>query len=68
MTKKEHNSTSAAQPTNVWLLGMRPKTLTLAAVPVFVGAALAWGEGARPDWIAFLVTLFCAELIQVGTN
>lgn len=56
------------KPPNIWLLGMRPRTLTLAAVPVFVGAALAWGEGASPDWITFLMTLVCALLIQVGTN
>jgi len=53
---------------NVWLLGMRPRTLTMAAVPIAVGSALAWSGGFAPDWITFVVTLFCAVLIQVGTN
>lgn len=68
MTTKRHRQAGTAKSPNVWLLGMRPRTLTLAAVPVAVGAALAWGNGARPDWITFLATLACAVLIQVGTN
>jgi 1,4-dihydroxy-2-naphthoate octaprenyltransferase len=53
---------------NVWLLGMRPRTLTMAAVPIIVGSALAWAQGAAPDWATFAVTLLCAVLIQIGTN
>ncbi len=53
---------------NVWLLGMRPRTLTMAAVPVAVGAVLAWARGAEPDWVTFSATLACAVLIQIGTN
>ena len=53
---------------NIWLLGMRPRTLTMAAVPVAVGAALAWARGASPDWVTFIATLACAVLIQIGTN
>jgi len=58
----------AARQPNLWLLGMRPRTLTMAAVPVVVGAVLAWGGGANPEWITFIVTLACALLIQIGTN
>lgn len=58
----------AAELPNIWLLGMRPRTLTMAAVPVAVGAALAWAAGARPDWLTFIATLACAVLIQIGTN
>jgi 1,4-dihydroxy-2-naphthoate octaprenyltransferase len=58
----------AARPANIWLLGMRPRTLTMAAVPVTVGAVLAWAGGANPAWITFIVTLGCALLIQIGTN
>ena len=54
--------------TNIWLLGMRPRTLTMAAVPVAVGAALAWAGGTKPDWVTFIATLACAVLIQIGTN
>lgn len=55
-------------PQNIWLLGMRPRTLTMAAVPVAVGAVLAWAGGADRDWATFAATLICAVLIQVGTN
>jgi len=52
----------------LWLFGIRPRTLTLAAVPVVVGAALAWSRGAGVDQLTLLVTLSCAVLIQIGTN
>jgi len=58
----------AAKPQNIWLLGMRPRTLTMAAVPVMVGAVLAWAGGADRDWVTFFATLMCAVLIQIGTN
>jgi 1,4-dihydroxy-2-naphthoate octaprenyltransferase len=57
-----------ARPANIWLLGMRPRTLTMAAVPVTVGAVLAWAGGAIPAWLTFIMTLGCALLIQIGTN
>lgn len=50
------------------LLAVRPKTLSLALVPVLVGSALAWYDGAVPLWSIFLVTLFSACCIQAGTN
>ncbi len=40
----------------------------MAVTPVAVGSALAWSEGARPDWPVFVLTLACAMLIQVATN
>jgi 1,4-dihydroxy-2-naphthoate octaprenyltransferase len=40
----------------------------MAAVPVAVGAVVAWARGADPDWVTFIATLACAVLIQVGTN
>ena len=58
----------SSDQTSIWLLGMRPRTLTMAAVPVAVGAALAWAGGATPDWVTFVATLACAVLIQIGTN
>lgn len=60
--------TVKAKPLNIWLMGMRPRTLTMAAVPIVVGSALAWAGGAPPDRITFIVTLLCAMLIQIGTN
>lgn len=60
-------STTSSSP-NIWLLGMRPRTLTMAAVPIVVGSSLAWAGGAVPHWVTFAATLLCAVLIQVGTN
>ena len=53
---------------NPWVLAARPATLPAAVVPVFVGAAAAFSEGARFRGIVFLMTLICALLIQIGTN
>jgi 1,4-dihydroxy-2-naphthoate octaprenyltransferase len=49
-------------------MAVRPQTLTLAVVPVLVGSALAWRDGATIDWWVFLATLFSALCIQAGTN
>jgi 1,4-dihydroxy-2-naphthoate octaprenyltransferase len=53
---------------NPWVLAARPATLPAAVVPVFVGAAAAFSEGATFKGIVFLMTLICALLIQIGTN
>lgn len=52
----------------LWWQAIRPRTLTLAAVPVFCGSALAWHGGAAWAGPTFLTTLACALLIQAGTN
>ena len=69
-TKRPDNpgTENVARPPNIWLLGMRPRTLTMAVVPVAVGAVLAWAGGSDPDWVTFVATLACAVLIQIGTN
>lgn len=52
---------------SVWLLASRPATLPAAVVPVVVGTAAAWTQGAfRP--LAFAAALFSSLCIQVGTN
>lgn len=51
-----------------WWFAVRPKTLTLALVPVVVGGALAWHDGAPISVLSFIVTVACALLIQAGTN
>jgi 1,4-dihydroxy-2-naphthoate polyprenyltransferase len=56
------------KPARAWLLASRPATLPAAAVPVFVGAAVAINEGATLRPLVFAVTLVCALLIQIGTN
>src|SRR5574338_375548 len=52
----------------LWWLAVRPRTLTLAAMPVLCGSALAWHGGAPIAWPVFFTTLACAALIQAGTN
>lgn len=50
-----------------WMLAIRPRTLPAAAAGVVMGAALAWrDEVFRLD--AFLVCLFTALLLQIGSN
>jgi 1,4-dihydroxy-2-naphthoate octaprenyltransferase len=56
-----------AEGVRVWLLAIRPQTLTAAVVPVLVGTALAARAGgfrAAPAAAALLGAL----LIQIGTN
>lgn len=52
----------------LWWMAIRPRTLTLSAIPVLVGSALAWQEAAPVAWLPMLVALACAVLIQAGTN
>jgi 1,4-dihydroxy-2-naphthoate octaprenyltransferase len=51
-----------------WLIAIRPKTLSIAVVPVLVGSTLAWlDSGQLHVWVmtAALLAAFC---IQIGTN
>ena len=50
-----------------WFRLARPFSLTASAVPVFLGTALAIGEGAFA-WGPFLAMLFGSLLIQAATN
>jgi 1,4-dihydroxy-2-naphthoate octaprenyltransferase len=50
-----------------WLLAVRPKTLTAAAAPVFLGSGLAASHDAF-RWLPALAALTGAFLIQIGTN
>jgi 1,4-dihydroxy-2-naphthoate octaprenyltransferase len=52
----------------IWLLAMRPRTLSISVVPVMVGSALAWAEQQLFAWMTLLATLCAALLIQIGTN
>lgn len=50
-----------------WILAIRPKTLSAAVCPVFVGSALAiQADGFQ--WIPAALCLLFALLIQIGTN
>ena len=51
-----------------WITAIRPKTLTIAIVPVLVGSALAWVQAGKLNWVVIAAALGGAALIQVGTN
>lgn len=55
-------------PLTTWLLAIRPKTLSLAVVPILAGTALAWSEQQYFSAGPFTAALLAALLIQVGTN
>ena len=52
---------------SAWIQAARPKTLSAAAAPVFVGAGLAEAHGAFA-FFPVLAALTGAMLIQIGTN
>lgn len=52
----------------LWLLAIRPRTLTIAVAPVLAGVALAWSEARSFDALALAATLLGALAIQAGTN
>lgn len=51
-----------------WLLAARPKTLSAAVVPVWMGSALAAHEPPAVTWWVFWCALIGAILIQIATN
>jgi 1,4-dihydroxy-2-naphthoate octaprenyltransferase len=51
----------------IWLLAVRPKTLSASIVPVLVGTAFAYANREASVWPA-ISALLGALLIQVGTN
>jgi 1,4-dihydroxy-2-naphthoate octaprenyltransferase len=53
---------------SLWWAGIRPRTLSLSAIPVLAGSALAWHHGSEVVWSTFAVALVVALLIQAGTN
>lgn len=57
-----------AQAWKVWLMALRPRTLSLAVTPVLLGTALAWADPGPRDGPAFVAALCCALLIQIATN
>lgn len=59
---------AAAAKVKLWWLAARPKTLTIAVVPVLVGTALAWSEQHAVAVLPMLAALLAAVLIQAGTN
>jgi len=52
----------------IWMLGIRPKTLSIAVAPIIVGVALAWAETGVVHPLPVIAALLGALLIQAGTN
>ncbi|MGZ8253469.1 MAG: 1,4-dihydroxy-2-naphthoate octaprenyltransferase [Burkholderiaceae bacterium] len=53
---------------NAWLVALRPKTLWIAVVPVFVGTSLAVAETGRVNPLIALLALIASILLQILTN
>ncbi len=51
-----------------WLIAIRPKTLSLAVIPVVLGSVLGWMDSGTMIWSVMITALIAAVLIQVGTN
>ena len=51
-----------------WIMGARPRTLTLSAAPVAVGTAVAWAMERKVLWLAVLAAFVASVCIQIGTN
>lgn len=51
-----------------WAVAMRPRSLPVAISPVLVGATLGFGRTGAVDWLAALLVLAAALLMQIITN
>jgi 1,4-dihydroxy-2-naphthoate octaprenyltransferase len=61
------SSRIAAESWRVWLMAARPATLPASVVPVLLGTAAGFHDGAF-SLLPFLGALTAAVLIQIGTN
>jgi 1,4-dihydroxy-2-naphthoate polyprenyltransferase len=64
------NATLSIEPgsRDAWLVALRPKSLWIAIVPVFVGTSLAVAETGAVDPIVALLALLASVLLQAVTN
>lgn len=64
------NSQIAVEPGswNAWLVALRPKTLWIAVVPVFVGTSLAVAETGQVNPLIAFLALVASILLQILTN
>ncbi len=67
---RQHSSRVDQPPDGwrLWLLAIRPKTLTISVAPVVAGGALAWADTHGLDPRPFAASLLGALAIQAGTN
>lgn len=52
----------------LWLVAIRPKTLSLSVMPVILGTALAYAHTQSLLWLPLVAAVVAAALIQIGTN
>ncbi len=52
----------------LWLAAIRPKTLSMAVVPVVTGSVLAWSAQGQVNLAIMLAVLAASMFIQAGTN
>ncbi|WP_298422899.1 1,4-dihydroxy-2-naphthoate octaprenyltransferase [Rhodoblastus sp.] len=64
MSRSEAGATRLAN----WIAAMRPRTLSMALAPVFLGACLAQAFAGHVDLAAVGVAAFSAVCIQIATN
>lgn len=64
------SSVAAPRPSPfvLWLMAIRPRTLSLSAVPVAVGSAIAWSGDGRINCLAIPLALLAAMAIQICSN
>lgn len=70
-SRGDNNASSDAAPSpgriRTWVMAFRLPTLPAAVVPVFVGTAVAVGDGHFRPWV-LVAALIATLLIQIGTN
>jgi 1,4-dihydroxy-2-naphthoate octaprenyltransferase len=74
MTAERATINATAQPAvasgswQAWAVAARPRSLPVAISPVLVGGTLGFARSGHVDWVAALLVLGCALLMQVITN
>jgi 1,4-dihydroxy-2-naphthoate octaprenyltransferase len=61
-------SPASLSSVSVWIMAVRPRTVSLSMTPVAVGAGLAWAVERQIHWAAVLAALVASMFIQIGTN
>ena len=63
------NLTQAMIPKwKVWLLAIRPRTLSISLVPIIIATVMASSQVQSLNWPLICLCLFCSLCVQIGTN
>lgn len=68
VTVQAAESAVASGSMQAWAVATRPRSLPVAISPVLVGGTLGFARSGQVDWIAALLVLGCALLMQMITN